>query len=249
MISREFKVDLKLKNYINSYWYYSICTDTEKHFDIFPDGHFDLVVTIKENKIVDTILTGIWTKTASISYTEDTAVFGISFNPLASGKFLQFNIKELLDDYRKVSLADFNINEQYFIKNLSEPEVLVAYLNKQLIEHIPEIDPDTRLKMCFELIDSSNGNIPVKEISKIVGLSPRHLHKLVSKMLGIGIKEYSKIIRLKKSLFEIKNDKSNYSHYYDQSHFIRELKLYTGLTPQKMDLKNNDRFIQYYYFE
>ena len=80
-------------------------------------------------------------------------------------------------------------------------------------------------------------------------LSPRHLHKLVSKMLGIGIKEYSKIIRLKKSLLDIKDDQSNYSNYYDQSHFIRELKQYTGLTPQKMDLKNNDRFIQYYYFE
>ncbi len=66
--------------------------------------------------------------------------------------------------------------------------------------------------------------------------------------MGIGLKEYSKIVRLRKTLRKVKHDKNDYYPYFDQSHFIREVKEHTGLTPQKMDLNNNVRFIQYYSF-
>lgn len=249
MITHEFEADLKLKDYVQSYWYYRIGTNTVKHFDIFPDGHFCLVVNFKDGKIVDKRLTGIWTNTASISYFEDEEVLGISFHPLAIGNIFKFNIRELLDSSRYIkSLSKFNLDEEFLLKNRNKPNVLVAYLNKQLLKFILNSQPDNRLKKCFELIDESDRTITVNEISKAVGLSLRQLNRLVTEMLGIGIKKYSKIIRLKRSLVRIKYGHSFYPHYYDQSHFIRELKRYTGAKPSDIDLNNNDRFIQYYYF-
>ncbi|MCL3781435.1 AraC family transcriptional regulator [Prolixibacteraceae bacterium JC049] len=247
---REFEPDIRLQDYIKSYWHFNIHTDTLKTFDVLPDGYFDLLVVIKENKIVSTSLTGIWRKSVSVSYTENTEVFGIRFKPLAIGGLFRFNIKNTLDNSLNVSLDEFDLNEQFFLDSLNSfPHFLVKYLDKQFLKLVSLKKTDLRLKRCFELVDTSIGNVSVNHISDTIGLSARQLHRLVSNMIGIGIKDYSKIIRFKKSLCDVKNNKSNYSHYYDQSHYIREIKHFTGLTPERLDLNNNDRFIQYYNFE
>jgi AraC-like DNA-binding protein len=247
---REFEPDLRLKDYIKSYWYFNIRTIIHKPFDILPDGYFDLLVVIKENQIISTQLTGIWSKSISISYSENTEVFGIRFKPLSIGGLFKFNIRESLDNVKNVVLKDFDLNGQILLDGLNGfPEYLVNYLDKQFINLLPKNTSDRRLKKCFELIDSTVGNIKVDEIAQTIGLSPRQLHRLVSNMIGIGIKDYSKIVRFKKSLRDIKNNKLDYFHYYDQSHYIREIKQFTGFTPEKLDLINNDRFIQYYDFE
>ena len=250
MISRECKPDPNLSAYISSYWYYSIYPDAEKHFDILPDGYFDLVITKKENRIEDIRLTGIWTKTVSISYTENAEVFGVSFKPAAVDGLLDFNVSEILNDSRETACSDFNLVEKILDSHLGVSfELLVSYLNNRFLALLAKKQPDPRLKKCFELIDNSHGNLTVSEISNTIGLSARQLHKKVNNMIGIGVKDYSKIVRFKFSLQEAKKDQFSRLNYYDQSHHIREIKQYTGLTPKKIDLKNNDRFIQYYYFD
>lgn len=249
MITHEFDTDLRLKDYIQSYWYYKVDTNSVKHFDIFPDGHFCLVINFKKGKIVDKRLTGIWTNTASISYFEDEEVLGISFHPFAIGSIFKFNINSLLDDSKFIpSLSEFNLNEEFLINNLDKHNILVTYLNKQFLTFTEDIQLDRRLKKCFKLIDESDGNLTVNKISTLIGLSSRQLNRLVTKMIGIGVKEYSKIIRLKRSLIQIKQGHSFHQYYYDQPHFIRELNRYTGTKPSDLDFNNNDRFIQYYYF-
>lgn len=247
---REFEPDFRLKDYIKSYWYFSIRTNTQKPFDILPDGYFDLLVVIKNNRIIGTRLTGIWSKSISISYSEDTEVFGIRFKPLSIGGLFKFNLKDTLDNSQNVMLKDFDLNEQILIDSLNSfPEFLVNYLDKHFLKLMSQNKSDKRLKKCFELIDTSVGNIKVDEVSKTIGLSSRQLHRLINNMIGIGIKDYTKIVRFKRSLRDIKNNKSDYFHYYDQSHYIREIKQFTGLTPEKLELRNNVRFIQYYDFE
>ena len=249
MTTSEFEPDIKLKDYIQSYWYYRIESNTVKHFDIFPDGHFCLVINFKKGKIVDKRLTGIWRNTASISYFEEEEVLGISFHPFAIGNILKFDVGTILDDSRYViSLSEFNLNEEFLLQNLNKTNTLVSYLNQQFLKFTEDIQPDKRMKKCFQLINDSDGTLKVNEISTLVGLSSRQLNRLVTKMIGIGVKEYSKIIRLKRSLVQIKQGYSFHQHYYDQPHFIRELNRYTGAKPSDLDLNNNDRFIQYFYF-
>ena len=161
-----------------------------------------------------------------------------------------FNVKESLNDSQSIALKDFGLNSQILLDSLNGfPEFLMNYLDEQFLKFLPQNKSDIRLKKCFELIDYSVGNITVNEISKTIGLSSRQLHRLVNNMIGIGIKDYSKIVRFKKSLRDVKNNKTDYFHYYDQSHYIKEIKHFTGITPEKLDIKNNDRFIQYYDFE
>ncbi|WP_439183358.1 DUF6597 domain-containing transcriptional factor [Carboxylicivirga taeanensis] len=247
---REFEPDERLKDFIKCYWYFSIRTKCLKPFDILPDGYFDLLIVMRGNQIVDTLLTGIWSKSISISYTENTEVFGIRFKPIAIGGLFQFSIKDTIDHYQHMTLKDLGVNEQMVVDGLNGfPEYLVHYLNQQLLRLIPDNNIDKRLKKCFELVEASGGNKPVDAIAQTIGLSARQLHRLVSRMLGMGIKDYSKIVRFKKCLHMVKSNQTDYVHYYDQSHFIREIKHFTGLTPAQLNLKQNDRFIQYYDFD
>ena len=250
IVYREFEPDLRLKDYIKSYWYFSIQTSTPKAFDILPDGYFDLLVVIKDNRVVDTLLTGIWSKSISINYSENTEVFGIRFKPLSIGGLFKFNVSDFVDGHQCLALDDLNMSEQVFMDNLNGLSgFLVNYLNKHFLRLALQNSTDQRLKKCFDLIDNSVGNAKVDDISKAIGISSRQLRRMVCKMIGIGIKDYAKIVRFKKSLRDLQNNKSDYFHYYDQSHYIREIKQFTGETPEQLDLKNNDRFIQYYNFK
>ena len=250
IIYREFEPDARLKDYIKCYWYFSIRTNTEKPFDILPDGYFDLLVVIRQNRIIDTRLTGVWNKSISVSYFEDTEIFGIRFKPLSIGGLFRFNVKDFLNDYQRIPLKEFDLNEQILLDSLNGfPEYLVNYLDKMFLRIKSHTNSDKRLKKCFELIDTSAGNIKVDEISQTIGLSSRQIQRLLNNMIGIGVKDYSKLVRFRKSLRDIKNNKKDYFHYYDQSHYIRDIKKFTGRTPEKLDLKDNVRFIQYYNFK
>ncbi len=250
VIYREFEPVVRLHYYIKAYCFFRISTDTEMFFYILPDGYFDMLVVIKNDRIADTRITGIWSKSITVRYSEDTEVLGIRFKPLAIGALLRFTVNESLDDSQRIDLKDFGMEKSVLLETLrSFPEAILSYLNENFTRLLLYDKSDSRLKKCFALIDASDGTITVDELSKAIGLSARQLHRLVNKMIGIGIKDYAKIVRFKKSLREVKKDKAGYFHYYDQSHYIREVKQYTGYTPDQLDLNKDDRFLQYYDFE
>ena len=249
MITWESRPELDLRDCIQSYFYYRIGVDEIKYFDIFPDGHFCLIINVKGDRIVDKRLTGIWTQTASISYHEAEEVLGISFHPIAIRGLFKSSLKNLLDSSIFIpSLSAFNLDENVLLKNLGDQPEVTHYLNEQFSALTANKQYDPRLKKCFELVNDSSGGFSVKEISQKIGLSTRQLNRLVTDMIGIGLKEYAKIIRLKKALVCLKKGRTFWPYYYDQAHFIRELKRYTSARPSDLDLNNDDRFIQYYYF-
>jgi AraC-like DNA-binding protein len=247
---REFKPDYRLQEYIKSYWSFKIQTNNFVPFDILPDGYFDLIITLKNNRIVNTSLTGIWSKSVSIIYKENTDILGIRFKPLAIGTLLSFNIKELLNTAAQVNIKDFGLNSQFLLDGFNGfQQTLINNLDKHYLSILYSRTIDKRLKYCFDIADSSIGTQSVGTISNVVGMSTRQLHRTITGMIGVGLKDYLKIVRFRDTMRRVKCNKSDYSPYFDQSHFIRDVKEFTGSTPDKMDLNKDVRFIQYFDFE
>lgn len=69
------------------------------------------------------------------------------------------------------------------------------------------------------------------------GITPRYLHKLVQQHTGLSPRAFKKIRRFQSSLRLLAGPKlpltavAHASGYFDQSHFIRDFKSFTGLTP------------------
>ncbi|MFZ1582238.1 MAG: hypothetical protein WAT26_13895, partial [Saprospiraceae bacterium] len=59
------------------------------------------------------------------------------------------------------------------------------------------------------------------------------------------LKEFLKIVRCHATYQNISNGNLNPStHFFDQAHFIKEIKKYTGVTPKELSKNKNDRFLQ-----
>lgn len=93
------------------------------------------------------------------------------------------------------------------------------------------------LKATLDLIFGSNGMTSVAEMAALAGVGERQLERLFKKYIGLSPKYYARIIRFNYIFQLIKSKKNSWaeivyqSGYYDQSHFIRNFKSFTGEDP------------------
>ncbi len=82
-------------------------------------------------------------------------------------------------------------------------------------------------------------NLTVKQLSSNVGLSERQLWRVSQDWLGMNTEEFILYSKYLSSLYLLHHSTQNLTAiglqagYYDQSHFIREFKSYTNLTPRQ----------------
>ena len=97
------------------------------------------------------------------------------------------------------------------------------------------------LDFSVSFMSSVHGLTTIKELEKKTGYSKRYLDMLFKQHLGISPKTLATIQRFQHFYKKMENASVNiYELYYDQSHFIREFKRYTGLTPVQYTRFNND---------
>lgn len=103
-----------------------------------------------------------------------------------------------------------------------------------------------------ELIENSEGQIEVAELSRQLGVSERTLRNHFYDHIGCSPKEYLRIVKLKRIVYQMKHSKDLLTRiaydndYFDQAHFIKEIKNITGHPPNKLRKEISDfRFLQF----
>lgn len=99
--------------------------------------------------------------------------------------------------------------------------------------------PDKRLCEAIRQIEKTGGDIGVDALSVQCGLGRRTLERLFSRKLGMSPKRHVRIVRFLRFLNEYRAPETgNWAHtavearYYDQAHFIKEFKAFTGESPK-----------------
>lgn len=99
---------------------------------------------------------------------------------------------------------------------------------------------DKIVKSTVETILTANGQFSVDVLSKQNNTNRRQLSRKFSSDIGISPKQLSKTIRLQNTLKSLLTEEvsslTNLAYdneYYDQAHFIKEFKEFTGLTPKE----------------
>ncbi|QKJ30958.1 AraC family transcriptional regulator [Mucilaginibacter mali] len=95
----------------------------------------------------------------------------------------------------------------------------------------------TPVTAAIDLIFKQNGMVTVKEMTEAACIGERQLERLFKRYVGLTPKYYARIIRFN-YIFQIVQSKSAswadvvyQAGYYDQSHFIRDFKAFTGEDP------------------
>ncbi|MCU0435598.1 MAG: helix-turn-helix domain-containing protein [Bacteroidia bacterium] len=92
----------------------------------------------------------------------------------------------------------------------------------------------------IETIMAANGKFAVNEFSQRMNINRRQLTRKFSQEIGLSPKQLSKTIRIQAALKTLLaeevtslTDLAYENEYYDQAHFIKEFKEFTGLTPKE----------------
>lgn len=237
---REIKPIGFLSNFVQCFWEYE-STEIEIEHTILPDGFFDLIVEFSNKTIKRIVLTGVWTKPVSIKYPNEIKIFAIRFKLLASEYLFQQELKSILNTNKQLPLDLWNIRN-YHSNEFEKFTTEITYCLENSIKHLKEID-NRKLRL-FNLAYSSKAKT-VNEISKNVFWSSRQINRYFNNQFGFSLKEFLKIVRFKSSYEHLSNGELYpQNEYFDQAHFIKEVKKYSGTTPKELSKNKNDRFIQ-----
>ena len=241
MIYKEFQPDKLLTDFVKNYWWFDNSTTKQLDFTILPDGCFDLIVSFNNYQQEEISLTGIWTKQVEVSIEPNRQLFGIRFKLLAVDYILQQSITSFRDSEQ--------INENGFwqlhktkVKDLED----VNTLNKIMLSILgSQKGIDSRKQNLFNLLYETNGEKTVELYSKQVFWTSRQINRYFKDRFGIPLKSYCKILKCFASFNHIKKGQLYpEQNYFDQSHFIKDLKKHTGNNPTELFENKNDRFLQ-----
>lgn len=126
----------------------------------------------------------------------------------------------------------------------SELEQL-AYLTKFLLDKLKQARTrDCVIEESLRIIHQCAGAITVKNLLEHFDISERQFERRFSQAVGISPRSYIRVRRFNQALRLMKTGRYNtltevaYAlNFHDQSHFIRDLKAFTGLSPKSLSQK------------
>ncbi len=230
-----------LNNFIHSFWKYENSGESTSNHVVFPDGYFTLLVIYTAGNLSSIVLQGIYTKRTYITIPKSGVIFGVRFKVPAAEYVFKFTYKPKLNQSQLLPLTFRDINkigDREFNKFVEQTTCNI----NQIIEESQRIN-EKKLKL-FNLI-YQNKTKTIKELAKETNWSTRQINRYFSANFEFTVKELMKIIRFRYNIKHI--SQSNFypkNQYYDQSHFIKEVKKYAGTTPSILLKNQNMEFIQ-----
>jgi AraC-like DNA-binding protein len=172
-----------------------------------------------------------------------TGTFFVCFHPNGFSPFTTIPLKDM--ENTAVSLDTLfgkdgiDIGEK--ILNAENTEERISLIETFLFNRLASVETiDHIVKSTIETILTGNGQISIDELCKRTNINRRQLARKFSSTIGLSPKQLSKTIRLQATLKTLLTehdttltDLAHNNDYYDQAHFIKDFKEFTGLTPKE----------------
>lgn len=244
-----------LSPFVKCYWtLVDVNNQKPERQRIVPDGCMELIFQLgdiyKQYTSDDAFLLqprcfvfGQITQTLDIEPTGRTETFAVRFHPNGFKPFATIAISSM--ENRAVSLVElFGIEGQQLqtemlnTTNLQQRKDTVESFLRKRLQTPYAIDWIT--KESVSTILALQGKLSVEMLSETVNVHRRQLERKFAEVIGLSPKQLAKMIRLQttlkqladnpgKSLTELAHD----GQYYDQAHFIKDFKEFTGKTPKQ----------------
>lgn len=250
-----FEPNQNLTTFIKCYWTLeSPKEETPEKQTIVPDGCMEMIFHYGDlykqyldngNTIIQPrcFVIGQLTRPLEIKPTGETGIFSVRFHPEGFLPFTTTPIKEM--ENTAVSLEKLFGKDGQEIKqqiiNANSTSERITHIEKFLLDRLTDIKIIDRIvRSTVETIITANGQLPVDELSRLNKINRRQLLRKFYSTTGLSPKQLSRTIRLQAALKMLFNDQfSNLAElayeneYYDQAHFIKEFKEFTGSTPKE----------------
>lgn len=252
---KEYQVKNGLNKYIDCVWresYTEISENRKEPFLVVPDNTVELVFS--NNKIDRKIktnnhfsqtkshLSGLKTLPQSISL-DGEVLFSVRFKPCGLHAFTKLDLKDTINETLlpedvfgkeilvledqlfncNVELEQVKLIEDFFLKKLNSNNKEVDHVFNFFIQNIILNKGNVNVDMLAEKCNVSKKTVERKFLSKL-GLTPKKYCRIVRMFNALKIPKNKKDLKLSSIAFD--------NGFYDQAHFIKEVKEFTGMTPK-----------------
>jgi AraC-like DNA-binding protein len=263
MFFKRFDPAEELKSVIECYWIIEDDDTTPQQQKIIPDGFNEIIFHYRSPYRINlggdwedqslSLLAGQIRKHFFLENTGASGIIGIKVKPTALTHLFGLVMHRFTD--RAVDLASVPALQPILIQEQlrdaaghGERIVLLNDLFKKIVLEKKYIT--TAADHAIELIFANHGMIPVSTITQTVGIGERQLENLFKKYIGLSPKFFMRIIRFNYIFKLVQDNNQSWSglayeaSYFDQSHFIRNFRDFTGENPSDyaFDEKNMANF-------
>ena len=185
------------------------------------------------------VVSGLRKTPRLINYTANTGNIIAIFKDGAASSFFKEPVHHLFEN--NVPLDNLiskqtvtGIQEQLAESNNSHHRIVI--LDRFFHSIFTEQKEDELVKLALQKIRAAKGNIKIKELASTLFLSQDAFEKRFRKMVGTSPKQFSSIVRMKSAISILKKeprmiDTAFDAGFFDQPHFNRDFKLFTGQSP------------------
>jgi AraC-like DNA-binding protein len=253
MIFKEFAPDQRLKPYVKCLYFYESDSDVNYDDIVFPSGNMEIIFNLgqgnwqakKDGAFYTTPPIELWgqiTKPLSIKSIGKNTMLGVRFYPHSAAYFFNESVAEFNNEV--VNAADLmgaSLKTLYArLLDINDLDKRIALLEEYLWSRLVLFEKKhSKLNFIGQIVHSlyNSGNEKIESISVRNNISARYLNMLFSQYTGLPPKLFCKINRFQHSLNLVNTNEQNLTTiayeagYFDQSHFIKEFKSFTGITP------------------
>ena len=252
---KTYQPDSGLLNYVRCYWTLeSPKEEAPQKQRIVPDGCMEMIFHYGDFYKQYTpdgstflqprcFVFGQVTQALEIEPTGETGVFAVRFLPEGFAAFATFPVGDM--ENRAVPLQELFAEEGIDL----EKEILNALNTEERIRLVERflwrklITPESVHQVVRSSVATMillKGQLSVEELSGNLKINRRQLERKFSLVVGLSPKQLSKIIRLQSVLkmmadpgFTSLTNVAYQGSYYDQAHFIKDFKEFTGMSPRR----------------
>ncbi len=243
-----------LNTYVKCYYLYDSSLENSFVDTVFPSGYTEIIFNLGTGKwqtcatdqFVTTPSIELWgqiIRPLTVRSIGKNTMLGIRFLPHAMSSFVEENIDSFNNqviDFR--DLSGNAVNSLH--AKLLETNALKKRIN--LVENflLTRLSSSKKKNSKIAVVNSIMRELKhedffdnIENVASRYGITSRYLQKLFLQYTGLTPKLYTKINRFQNSLRLVTQNTNSLTSiaydcgYFDQSHFIREFKSFTGLTP------------------
>ncbi|WP_190810386.1 helix-turn-helix domain-containing protein [Flagellimonas sp. S3867] len=245
-----------LESLVSCYWTLEVpAADDAQRQRIIPDGKIEMAFLFwddikrytTEGDFILQPRAFVLGQTLEPFYVEPTGYvnsFSVSFYPYGFANFVSVPIKTLANKETPIKVLfgeEVATKLEQEIIEAADTQHRIAIVEEFLLKRLNETATvDTIVKSTVAALLETKGNTSINAILKENPAKRRQLERNFAKQIGISPKQLGKVIRLQSALKMLLNKEGESltniayeSEYYDQAHFIKDFKEFTGISPKE----------------
>lgn len=254
------KPSLLLTPYVKQYWFLSVSNIGQGAQRMMPSGNMTLVFN-KGNTIYssceETMPPGGYLGGQSTiyknTYFDYLNLIIVVFNPIGAKAFFDMPMNEVLEKNIELSLlSDPLLNElERRLLNTEDNHRCVQLIEQFLLKRISQFKTYNYKRLISVMKSICHGENDISKLAQNACLGYKQFKRIFAEYTGLNPKQFIQIHRFSQALHALQtqpaltlNDLAYKCGYYDKSHLIKDIKTFSGYTPNQF-LSNSDPYSDY----